>query len=80
MSDGYQLNEKIDYEIKYLIRKSCSPRHVPYRIIGTSEIPYTLNGKKVEIAVKRLINGSNEVNYDSIINPESLLFYKNLKI
>ena len=43
------------------------------------DIPYTINGKKVEIAVKRMIQGENVANKDSLTNPESLEFYRKIK-
>jgi len=80
MSEGYSLDNKVDSEIKSAIRQSCSPRHVPYRIIETRDIPYTLNGKKVEVAVKKIINGEGNVNFDGITNPGSLIFFQELEI
>ena len=67
-------------EIKNKLRENCSPRHVPYKIIQVNDIPYTLNGKKVEIAIKKIINGEKILNKESIINPEALIFFKNLSI
>jgi acetoacetyl-CoA synthetase len=58
----------------------CSPRHVPTRILIAPDIPYTINGKKVEIAVKKLINGNEVANRDALVNPESLEFFKKCKI
>ena len=80
MSEGYSLDNKVDSEIKSIIRQSCSPRHVPYRIIETRDIPYTLNGKKVEVAVKKIINGDDNINFDGIANPDSLIFFQELEI
>jgi len=65
--------------IKNIIRRNCSPRHVPAVIIKVPEIPRTKNGKIVELAVKKIINGEKLNNKDSIANPKSLNFFKNLK-
>ena len=43
------------------------------------DIPYTINGKKVEIAVKNIIHGDEVLNRDALANPESLSFYNNLE-
>jgi len=75
-----QLTSKIKEDIKNHIKVSCSPRHVPYRIIQIQDIPYTINGKKVELAVKNIIDGKDVTNIDALSNPESLDFYKNIDI
>jgi acetoacetyl-CoA synthetase len=70
-------NEKIK-TIKSRIRKNCSPKHVPSVIIKVPEIPKTKSGKIVELAVRKIIHGETINNKESIANPESLNFYKNL--
>ena len=65
--------------IKTIIRKNCSPRHVPAIIIKVPEIPRTKSGKIVELAVKKVINGEELNNKEAIANPKSLNFFKNLK-
>ena len=74
------LDENIKAEIFNKLRFNCSPRHIPYRIIQVEDIPYTLNGKKVEVAIKKIINDEEVLNKDSIINPESLDFFKKISI
>ena len=64
--------------IKSVIREQCSPRHVPYKVISVDDIPYTINGKKVELAVKEVISGIEPENISSLSNPESLKQYKNI--
>ena len=56
----------------------CSPRHIPKKIFQVDNIPYTINGKKVEIAIKNLIEGTPIENLDSILNPESLKEYSKI--
>ena len=46
--------------------------------LETKDIPYTINGKKVEIAVKRIIEGNDVENRDALSNPESLKLYENI--
>ena len=78
MKAGFDLDrEKID-QIKSKIRSNCSPRHMPEKVIQTKGIPYTINGKKVEIAVKNIIQGKNVDNQDALINPEVLSYYDNV--
>ncbi len=72
------LSEKLIKQIKKSIRESCSPRHVPAKIIGVADIPYTINGKKVELAVKQVIQNIEVKNKDSLVNKNSLKFYKNM--
>ncbi len=66
--------------IRSVIRKNCSPKHVPAKIIKTPEIPRTKSGKIVELAVKKIINGEKINNIEAISNPDSLDFFKNLSI
>jgi acetoacetyl-CoA synthetase len=69
---GYRLDEILIKKIKSVIRSGCSPRHVPAIIKAVPDIPYTINGKKVEIAVKNIIHGIEVKNRDALANPESL--------
>jgi acetoacetyl-CoA synthetase len=73
---GFSLNEDLQKKIRTNIRNACSPRHVPAIILETPDVPYTINGKKVEVAVKKLIHGQEVKNRDALRNPESLEFYK----
>jgi acetoacetyl-CoA synthetase len=70
--------ENLTKQIKQSIRNNCSPRHVPAIVLETKDIPYTINGKKVEIAVKKIIHGDTVANKDALANPESLDLYQNL--
>ena len=78
LTEGTSLHNKFIQKIKKTIRSECSPRHIPKKIIVIADIPYTINGKKVEIAVKKIIHGEDVPNRDSLANPESLKFYQNL--
>ena len=75
LSDSYEINDDLIQKIKQSIRAACSPRHVPEIILPTEDIPYTISGKKVEIAVKKIIDGEDVVNRDALANPESLDLY-----
>ena len=75
LSDSYKINDDLIQKIKQSIRAACSPRHVPEIILPTEDIPYTISGKKVEIAVKKIIDGEDVANRDALANPESLDLY-----
>ena len=79
MAKGFDLNEGLIKRIKKIIRKGASPRHVPAKIISVPDIPYTLNMKKVELAVKKVIHGQPVLNKDSLRNPESLNYFMDIK-
>tara|TARA_B100001564_G_scaffold201699_1_gene169628 strand:+ start:150 stop:2090 length:1941 start_codon:yes stop_codon:yes gene_type:complete len=78
MANDLPLDKEIKNQIKFQIKNSCSPRHVPSKIIKVKEIPYTINGKKVEIAVMKIIEGRPITNIDALSNPEALDQYKNI--
>ena len=79
MKDQSVLSEELIKQIKKSIRESCSPRHVPAKIIAVADIPYTINGKKVELAVKQIIQNQDVINKNALVNPESLDFYKQIE-
>ena len=80
LDDNTKLDDVLKNHIKAKVRSGCSPRHVPAKIMTAPDIPYTLNGKKVEVAVKKLIHGEDVANRDALANPESLEFFRNCKI
>jgi len=79
MDEGVELTEALMRKIRTTIRTNASPRHVPAKIIPVADIPYTLNMKKVEIAVKKVIQNQPVSNKDALINPEALDCYANIK-
>lgn len=76
--EGVMLSEELMKRIKTTIRTNCTPRHVPAKIISIPDIPYTISGKKVEIAIQRIIHGEPVHNRDALKNPEALDLYKYL--
>lgn len=78
MAEGYELTDEIKEKIKQTLRTNASPRHVPAKIIAVPDIPYTLNMKKVELAVKKVIMGQPVLNKDALKNPESLDYFENI--
>lgn len=79
MADGIELTDELKKKIKNLIRSNASPRHVPAKIISVPDIPYTLNMKKVELAVKKMIENKPVLNKDALKNPEALDFYAGIE-
>ncbi|RSL37986.1 hypothetical protein CEP53_015291 [Fusarium sp. AF-6] len=68
--------KKAKEEIRAAIRKQLSPRHVPAHILQVKDIPYTLNGKKMEILVRAVVCKANLGNLSSVANPECLAEYE----
>ena len=73
---GVELTDALKKKIVNTIRSNASPRHVPAKIVEVPDIPYTLNMKKVELAVKKIIHGKSVSNKDALKNPECLDFYE----
>ncbi len=76
LNNKFKLTDELKKKIASNIRFNCSPRHVPAVILDVPDVPYTINGKKVEIAVKKTIHGEEVKNKDALANPESLNYYK----
>ncbi len=79
MAEGVSFSDELVAKIKLTLRKNASPRHVPAKILPTPDVPYTLNMKKVELAVKKAIEGKTILNRDALRNPESLDYFANLE-
>jgi acetoacetyl-CoA synthetase len=79
MAEGHELDDNLKGKIKKTLRENASPRHVPAKILSIPAVPYTLNMKKVELAVKKVIQGQTVLNKDALSNPEALDYYENLK-
>jgi acetoacetyl-CoA synthetase len=78
LQPGLELDDCLKKKIAAKIRSSLSPRHVPDEIYVVPEIPKTLNMKKLEVPVKKILSGlpvETSVNLDSMSNPESLYFF-----
>jgi acetoacetyl-CoA synthetase len=79
LAEGAELTEDLVKKIRTTIRQNTTPRHVPAKIIAVDDVPYTINMKKVELAVKKVIHNEPVLNIDALANPQSLELYKNLK-
>ncbi len=78
LREGCALDQALVSRIRRAIRDSLSPRHVPDKIVQVPEVPRTLNGKKMEVPIKRLLLGTpleQVVNRDAVANPSALDFF-----
>ena len=78
LKPGFTLDDALKERIKARIRKDLSARHVPNDVFAIPEVPRTLNGKKLEVPIKRLLLGEpieKVVNKDSMMNPGSLAWF-----
>ena len=79
LKDKEELGIDRKKQIKDLIKKNTTPRHVPREIIVVNDIPYTRSGKKVELAISRILSGKPVTNLEALVNPESLDEYYQYK-
>jgi acetoacetyl-CoA synthetase len=75
---GIELDEALRQRIRDTIRRSTTPRHVPARIIAVADIPRTLSGKIVELAVRNVVHGLPVSNTDALANPRALELFRDL--
>ena len=78
LREDVKLTDELVHRIKTTIRKNCTPRHVPAKCIEVADIPYTISGKKVELAVQNVLHGREVKNKDALANPEALDCYADL--
>ena len=78
LRDGGRLTDDLKNLIRSTIRANATPRHVPAKIIQVLEIPRTLSGKIVELAVREVVHGRPVNNSDALANPEALANFKDL--
>ncbi|MCG6909608.1 MAG: acetoacetate--CoA ligase [Deltaproteobacteria bacterium] len=78
---GHRLDDALEHKIKQKIRTTLSPRHVPDGIYAIDEVPVTLNGKKLEVPVKKILSGiplEKAVNVDAMGNPQAMDYFVNM--
>jgi acetoacetyl-CoA synthetase len=78
LREDAKLTVELVDQIRTTIRKNCTPRHVPAKCIEVADIPYTISGKKVELAVQNVLHGREVKNKDALANPEALDCYVDL--
>ncbi|KTD48662.1 acetoacetyl CoA synthetase [Legionella rubrilucens] len=77
LREGLTLDEALQAKIRQTIRHHASPRHVPAVILQVPDIPRTMSGKIVEVAVRQVVHGQTINNLQSLANPEALSYFKN---
>ena len=78
LKEGVVLDDTLKTTIRQAIRQHVSPHHVPDEILAIPEIPRTLNGKKLEVPIKKLLMGvpvEQAVNIDAVANPQAFQFF-----
>ena len=81
LKDGATLDSALSARIGRALRENLSPRHVPDEIHAVPAIPRTLNGKKLEVPVRRILTGEppeKAASLGAMANPESLEFFVKL--
>ncbi|NDV12912.1 acetoacetate--CoA ligase [Crenobacter caeni] len=75
---GAKLDDPLVHRIRTQIRDGASPRHVPARIVAVDDLPRTLSGKLVELAVRNVVHGEAVANVGALANPEALALFRDL--
>ncbi len=78
LREGLMLDERLRDKIRTTIRGNTTPRHVPARIVQAPDLPRTINGKLVELAIREVVHGRPVKNLDALANPQALDFFKDL--
>ena len=75
LQPGAALDTSLERRLRDAIKSRASPRHVPAKILAVADIPRTMNGKVVELAVREVIHGRPVPNRDALANPEALAHF-----
>ena len=78
LREGITLDDELRARIRQSIRENTTPRHVPAVIVQVSDIPRTISGKIVELAVRNVVHNRPVKNTDALANPEALELYRDL--
>ncbi|RFF27689.1 MULTISPECIES: acetoacetate--CoA ligase [unclassified Wenzhouxiangella] len=79
LREGVELDDELRDRIRKTVRANATPRHVPAKIIAVPDIPRTVSGKIVELAVRDVIHGREVKNTSALANPEALEHYRDLE-
>jgi acetoacetyl-CoA synthetase len=74
---GVELDAALEKRIRDTIRANTTPRHVPARIVAVADIPRTISGKIVELAIREVIHGRPVKNTEALANPQALEHFRN---
>jgi acetoacetyl-CoA synthetase len=75
LSDGRVLNAELRTRLDDALRTRLSPRHRPDKVSAVSTVPYNLTGKKLEIPIKRILQGAPRaevINDGALRNPSAV--------
>jgi acetoacetyl-CoA synthetase len=72
LHDNLALTKELEQQIREVIRDNTTPRHIPAKIVAVTDIPRTISGKIVELAVRNVVHGWPVKNTDALANPEAL--------
>lgn len=78
LQEGVAADAALEQRIRHTIREHASPRHVPARIVAVADLPRTLSGKLVELAVRDVVHGQPVSNREALANPEALELFRDL--
>jgi len=78
LSPGVEFDDELADRVRRTIREETTPRHVPARIVAVADIPRTISGKIVELAVRDVVHGRTVKNRDALANPEALELFRDL--
>ncbi|MFK4231582.1 acetoacetate--CoA ligase [Pseudomonas guariconensis] len=76
LREGLQLDDALRQHIRQVIRQYTTPRHVPAVIVQVTDIPRTISGKLVELAIRNVVHGLPVKNTDALANPEALAQFR----
>jgi acetoacetyl-CoA synthetase len=78
LKQGATLDDALSQRIRQQIRDTCTPRHVPAKIVQVADIPRTKSGKITELAVRDIVHGRPVKNKEALANPEALDLFVDL--
>lgn len=76
---GTELTDELQQTIRHTIRAETTPRHVPAKIVAVADIPRTISGKIVELAVRKMVHNEPVNNIDALANPDALQLFSKLE-
>ena len=72
LNNGDSLTPELKKEVRSQLKEKASPRHMPQMIVQVAEIPYTKNGKKCEVNVKKILRGEQlAIQQSTLLNEKS---------
>ena len=80
--DSIEMDDALQKQIREAISTKASPRHVPDEIIVVPGVPHTRTGKRLEVPIKRLLQGApvaSEANPNAVDRPELFAFYQRVR-